>query len=143
MYFDFHNKNRNTCTRLVIENYLKSKNHNHYIFGFFPSGLIAIIRQVHVGVGVLRILQHPQIFYFFLMGGGTLVFFAIIIYFQNNSKCSKHEEVLLSTQDLQHALEDLQVAHQHDGDLKKSREIWEYLFRRLNTRPKEGLNGEG
>ena len=38
--------------------------------------------------------------------------------------------------------EDLQVAHQHAGETK-SREIWEYLFRRLNTRPKEGLNGEG
>ena len=36
----------------------------------------------------------------------------------------------------------LQVAHQHAGETK-SREIWEYLFRRLNTRPKEGLNGEG
>ena len=31
----------------------------------------------------------------------------------------------------------LQVAHQHAGETK-SREIWEYLFRRLNTRPKEG-----
>ena len=38
--------------------------------------------------------------------------------------------------------EDLLVAHQHAGETK-SREIWEYLFRRLNTRPKEGLNGEG
>ena len=34
------------------------------------------------------------------------------------------------------------VAHQHAGETK-SRETWEYLFRRLNTRPKEGLNGEG
>ena len=34
------------------------------------------------------------------------------------------------------------VAHQHAGETK-SREIWEYLFRRLNTRPKEGPNGEG
>ena len=38
--------------------------------------------------------------------------------------------------------EDLQIAHQHAGETK-SRVIWEYLCRRLNTRPKERLNGEG
>ena len=47
----------------------------------------------------------------------------------------KHIKMTLSN-------EDLRVAHQHAGETK-SREIWEYLFRRLNTRPKEGLNGEG
>ena len=47
----------------------------------------------------------------------------------------KHIKMTLSNKDLQ-------VAHQHAGETK-SREIWEYLFRRLNTRPKEGLNGEG